>query len=102
MEKLSFGKALEALKNGKKITRESNKGMFLFKTTGRVIPLEEFGKFKNGNSEAIELAIELGIHKGNEVVINDHINMVACDGSIVVGWQPSESAIMAEDWIILE
>lgn len=103
MKNLSFGDALEAINAGCCMQRSgwNGKGMFVFQTTGRTIPLEEFGKFKNGNSDAIELARELGTHTGNEVVICPHIDMLAADGSIVVGWLASQTDMQANDWQIV-
>lgn len=104
MENLSFSLALEAMKVGHQMQRAgwNGKGMFVFRTSGRTIPLEEFGNFKNGNSDAIELARNLGTHKGNEVVICPHIDMLAADGSIVVGWLASQTDMQATDWQIVQ
>ena len=40
---MNFGKAIEALKDGKKVTRSgwNGKGMFLYMTTGSVVSLDE-------------------------------------------------------------
>lgn len=101
---LSFGQALDALNMGKQVQRSgwNGKGMFIFKTEGRTIPLVEFGKFKNGNSEAIDLARKLGTHKSDNVVISDHIDMLAADGSITVGWNASQIDMQATDWQVVE
>jgi hypothetical protein len=101
---LSFGQALEALNMGKQVQRSgwNGKGMFIFKTEGREIKKEEFLKFKNGNSTAIELATKLGTHKSDVVKITDHLDMLAADGSIVVGWLASQTDMQATDWQVVE
>ena len=97
---MNFSLAIVALNLGKKVQRKgwNGKGMFIFKTEGREIELEQFGKFKNGNSEAIEKAREIGTHKGDIVKINAHIDMVCADGSITVGWLASQTDMLADDW----
>lgn len=104
MKNLNFGQAIEALNEGKQVQRSgwNGKGMFIFKTEGREIIKDEFLKFKNGNSAAIELATKLGTHKSDFVKISDHLDMLAADGSIVVGWLASQTDVMATDWQIVE
>ena len=100
---MNFGEALKELDSGQPVQRAgwNGKGMFVFKTTGREIPLEEFGKFKNGNSAAIDLARKLGTHKSEVVKICPHIDMLAADGSIVVGWLASQTDMQANDWQVV-
>jgi hypothetical protein len=103
MTDLSFGQAIEALNEGKQVQRSgwNGKGMFIFKTFGREIAKEEFLKFKNGNSDAISLAEKLGTHKSETVKICDHLDMLAADGSIVVGWLASQTDMQAKDWQVV-
>ena len=97
---MNFGEALKAMDDHQPVQRAgwNGKGMFVFKTFGRDIPLEEFGKFKNGNSQAIELARKLGTHNSDTVSICPHIDMLAADGKIVVGWLASQTDMQADDW----
>ncbi len=101
---LNFGQALEALNMGKQVQRSgwNGKGMFIFKTEGREILKKEFLMFKNGNSAAIELAEKIGTHKSEIVQISDHIDMLAADGSITVGWNASQIDMQATDWQVVE
>lgn len=94
---MSFGLALDALKQGMKVARQgwNGKGMFIYLVKGNVL-------------EAHELRNEAETHVGqslkpfDDVRINDHIDMKAADGSIVVGWLASQTDMLAEDWIIVE
>jgi hypothetical protein len=38
----------------------------------------------------------------SEVVINAHIDMRTADGSLTIGWAPSQVDMLAEDWTILD
>lgn len=97
MTGLFFGTALECLKAGKKVARKgwNGKGMYIYLVKGTVL-------------EAYELRNEAHEHVGKnlppftDVNINDHIDMKAADGSIVVGWLASQTDMLAEDWEVIE
>jgi Protein of unknown function (DUF2829) len=96
---MNFPQAVDLLEQGLKVARQvESRKMFLFMTFGREIPLAEFVKFKNGNSEAIALARRMGIHQGDSVRIQNHIDCVHSDGSIEVGYIPTPADMEAEDW----
>lgn len=92
---MNFGLALEALKQGKKVTRKgwNGKGAFLYLTAGSTVP---YSKLKPETQKA------LITHDKSTVQLNGHIDMKAADGSIVVGWLASQTDILAEDWEIVE
>lgn len=91
---MNFGKALEALKDGKKVARKgwNGKGMHLYLTTGSDVP---YSKLKPETQKA------LISYPQSTVKINGHIDMKAADDSIVVGWLASQTDMLAEDWIIV-
>lgn len=87
--KMNFGKALEELKNGKKVAREgwNGKNMFLFLVSGST--------FK------VNRAPLLGIYpEGTEINYQPHIDMKTVDNTIVP-WLASQSDILANDWLIV-
>ena len=87
---LTFGQAIEALKQGKKVARAgwNGKGMFLF-----LVP---------GNIFKVNRAPLLGIYpEGTEVNYCSHINMKTADDK-VVPWLASQTDVLAEDWDIVE
>jgi hypothetical protein len=87
---MDFGKAIEALKAGDRVTRDgwNGKGMFLF--------------LVNGSRFTVNRAPLLGIYpEGTIIDYRSHIDMKTAQGD-VVPWVASQSDILAEDWIIVE
>lgn len=90
-EKLeNFGKAIEELKKGKRVTRLgwNGSGMFLYLVQGST--------FKVNREPLLSIYEE-----GTEITYRPHIDLKTADGSIAT-WSPSGSDALAEDWIILE
>lgn len=86
---LTFGLAIEAMKQGKKVARAgwNGKGMFLF-----LVP---------GSTFKVNRAPLLGIYpEGTEINYCPHIDMKTADGK-VVPWLASQTDVLAEDWSIL-
>jgi hypothetical protein len=87
---MTFGKAIEALKAGKKVAREgwNGKDMFLF-----LVP---------GSTFQVNRAPLLGIYpSGTEINYQSHIDMKTAQGTIVP-WLASQSDVLAEDWVIVD
>ncbi|HPQ97869.1 MAG TPA: DUF2829 domain-containing protein [Thiolinea sp.] len=87
---MDFGKALEALKAGKKVERNgwNGKGMFLF-----LVP---------GSTFRVNRAPLLGIYpEGTEINYHSHVDMKTAQGD-VVPWLCSQTDMLAEDWDIVE
>lgn len=91
---MNFGQAIEALKQGKRVTRAgwNGKGMFLYLTPGSEVP---YSKLRPETQKAL---ID---HPKSTITINGHIDMKAADGSVVVGWLASQTDMLAEDWEIV-
>lgn len=96
IEKLNFGQAIEALKEGKKVSRIgwNGKKMFLFLLPAGTIPKQ-------------------AIHdpKLKEILENngkDHfealgsIRMKTADDKILTGWLASQTDMLAEDWCVVD
>lgn len=83
---LTFGQAIEALKNGKRVSRKgwNGKGMFLL-----YVPSEKWGIIDK---------IGLGIPKGN---LLPWIGIKTADNKFVP-WLASQADMLAEDWEIIE
>jgi len=107
---LSFGKAIEALKQGKRVSRSgwNGKGMFIFmqvpsRVSGNIIPKmtslpqsvkDEFKKRLDevwGDEEKADFGI----------TYQNQIAMVYPDNNIY-GWVASPSDVLEEDWCILD
>lgn len=101
---LTFGEALQALKNGYQIGREgwNGKGMYLWLNKGNV-PYEDI------ISDSSILPLKEGVPRtlfeyGDTDTITrmPNINMKTATGSIVTGWLASQTDMLAEDWLIIE
>lgn len=85
---MDFGKALEALKEGKKVARSgwNGKGMFLFLVQGST--------FKVNRPPLLVIYPE-----GTEITYHAHIDMKTADNQIVP-WLASQIDMLANDWEI--
>jgi hypothetical protein len=86
---MDFGKALEALKEGKKVVRSgwNGKGMFAYLVPGSSFPV---------NRHPL-----LGIYpEGTVITYRPHIDLKGADGSVST-WAPSNGDALAEDWAVL-
>lgn len=83
---MNFGQAVEALKEGKKVSRAgwNGKGMFLFLVPGST--------FKVSRPPLIDI-----YHEGTEINYCPHIDMKTADDK-VVPWLASQTDVLAEDW----
>lgn len=87
MDKMTFGCAIEALKNGKRAAR-----------TGW-----------NGKSQYIELATNISyinarkdcVNANHDAIGNAAIAFVGTSG-VQLGWLASQADMLAEDWIIVD
>ena len=87
---ITFGQALEFLKQGHKVARSgwNGKGMFIFLVPGSV--------FK------VNRAPLLGIYpEGTEITYHAHIDMKTADNQIVP-WLASQTDLLADDWMVVK
>jgi hypothetical protein len=112
----TFGEAIEALKNGKRVQREgwNGKGMFVFMqvpaTIGKeIVPKmqslpqtvkDEFKRrfdlvVENTKEGAMAANWELEINYSNQMAIVSPKNEIS-------GWSPSSADTLATDWTILD
>lgn len=103
---LTFSTALEAVKQGKAISREgwNGKGMCVYLNQGSIdvgsIPAE-----KRGDSSFRQDGIKLDMFVSGDtgtVTRLPNLNMKSASGATVTGWSPSQTDLMADDWIILD
>lgn len=97
---MDFGKALEALKNGKKVARTgwNGKGMYLYLVHGTTVDKE------NLRNEASQILPndEMAMHGTGVAEFLPHIDMRTANGDICIGWLASQTDMLAEDWIEVE
>lgn len=86
---MDFGKAIDKLKEGKKVARKgwNGKDMFLFLRKGRKITgVHPDAKMVEGTGKT-------------EFESRDHICMKDAQGKCVVGWLASQTDILSNDWL---
>lgn len=101
---MSFGHAIEAMKLGRKVARNgwNGKGMWAALTPGSAFDARYAKEGHASKLRADELQSNLP-HDGSENVIEllPHIDMRAADGSMVVGWLPSQTEMLSNDWAVI-
>ena len=97
---MNFGSAIEALKEGKCITREgwNGKGMFIFKQVPSAIDNSIISKMQSVPDSA---KIILTTRNQEPIYYQNQMVIVKPDGTID-SWVASSSDTFAEDWIILD
>lgn len=94
---MNFGQAIEALKEGKKVTREgwNGKGMFLILNGGYSVEKENTRPDNYINKEFLESKNQTHLHIGK------HIDMWTAQDNLRVGWSASQTDMLAEDWMLI-
>lgn len=93
----SFEWALMHLKNSANMTRKCwiGEGVFVYLTTNTEVPVSNIRPDTTQHLFSDSL-----IDRDAKIKINSHIDMQAEDGSIIIGWCPSQVDMMANDWMI--
>ena len=83
---MTFGQAIEAMKQGKKVARKgwNGKGMYLL-----------IGHAVNFQSSVTNTDAEMALP------VCDSIVMRTAQGNFVVGWLASQTDMLSEDWVII-
>lgn len=116
MNNLTYGEALEAAKQGKRIARKgwNGKGMFVFMRPSDELTVDFIvNKVKSlpksvkdfYNAEYREDGKTEGkLIPHSEVIVSfsAYLCMYAADGSIVNGWLASQTDMLSNDWSILD
>jgi hypothetical protein len=97
-ELLTFGEALEALKQGKRVQRIgwNGKGMFLF-----LLPASDGIPTKVIHDPALKAVIESEVG-GETFDALGSIRMFTADKKVLTGWLASQTDMLSEDWRILD
>ena len=95
---MNFGKAIEALKEGKLVTRDgwNGKGMFVMKQIPAEIGLDIIPRMQSVQQSAKDILID----RGTTLKYENQMLIIKLDGT-ADSWVPSSSDILAEDWVIL-
>ncbi len=92
----TFGDAIAALKNGKRVAREgwNGKNMWLALSVGTEGLAAD--KFWNPHNK------KFAESKGGAADVLSVITMKTADDKILMGWLASQTDILSEDWCILD
>lgn len=92
---MNFGKAIESLKQGKKVARKgwNGKNMFLWLKPAAIVKAEWC-------KDPMLKAIAEG--NGGEIPALGTICMLTAQKEILSGWLASQSDMLAEDWEVIE
>ena len=109
---LNFGQAIEAVKNGKLISREgwNGKAMFVFQRPEDSLDVDTIAhKVKSlPNSVKAYFAAKTNPSDTNRldgstlIKFTAYLCMKAADGTIVNGWLASQTDMLSNDWCILD
>lgn len=89
---MTFGEAIEALKQGKRVARSgwNGKGMWLTYSPGaKALPAEKFWAGPNA---------DYARQNGGTADVLPCITMKTATGEILMGWLASQTDMLAEDW----
>jgi len=91
---LNFGDAIQALKQGRRVTRSgwNGKGMYLWMLPAALVPV---GWIKEPHLK------EIAETRGGLVECLASIRMRTATGDVLTGWLASQSDMFAEDWEII-
>lgn len=95
---VSFAKAVEALKEGKRVTREGWNGKDMWICISGPLKGREVAEENFWSKQCSAYARQ----NGGSAIVLPTINMKTADGGILMGWLASQTDILAEDWIILD
>jgi len=98
---LSFGKAIEAIKNGKRLARKgwNGKNMWIALTPGSVIKGDQA---RSGACKLLNQNTARVLGTDINIIIDSHIDMKTVSGSILPGWLASQTDMLANDWEIVD
>lgn len=98
LDGMTFGMAIEAMKQGKKVARKgwNGKGMWL------CIPLCDGPKEIPATGIWGKPNAEYAEQNGGTVKVVPYITMKAADGTIVMGWLASQTDMLSDDWQIVD
>ncbi|MDD4970693.1 MAG: DUF2829 domain-containing protein [Paludibacter sp.] len=107
-ENLTFGQAIEAVKEGKLISRIgwNGKNMFVFMRPSAAIKVSDLLGIKTLSSNVknyFEKKFQpITVDNDPLITFTPYLCMKAADDTIVNGWLASQTDMLAKDWCILD
>jgi len=105
-ENVDFGKAIEALKEGKRVARQgwNGKGLFVFMQVPSIINREIVPKMQSLPKSVKDEFEKRFNDPDNQIDAIYYDNQLALvnPSNLINGWAPSTSDALAKDWVILD
>jgi hypothetical protein len=100
----TYGQALEALKSGKRVSREgwNGKGMFVFMRPADELSTGLIVETVKSLPQSVKGYLKSVNDYHEKVIFCAHLCMLAADGNIVNGWLASQTDMLVSDWCILD
>ena len=100
VENLNYGQALEALKEGKRVSRKgwNGKGMFIFQRPADKLDKDFIPKVKS-LPETVKTFL---VDQGRDIEFLAYLCMWSATGEVVNGWLASQTDMLSNDWCILD
>ena len=93
---MTFGEAIESLKQGQKVARKGWNGKAMFLSLSRNEEFElEADKFWSPHNA------EFAKDNGGTATVLPCITMKTADNKVLMGWLASQTDMLAEDWVIV-
>ena len=113
---MNFGEAVEALKQGKRVSRDgwNGKGLFIFQQVPSSIPMDVVPRMQSlpqSVKDEFERRKNVATDNGNMIMGNNnplnsirYCNQLALvyPDNTIYGWVASPSDVLEEDWCILD
>ena len=101
---LTFGEALELVKEGKLVQRQgwNGKGMFIFQRPADQLPVKMVVENVKSLPQSVKdyyANVTEGAMESVAVAFTPYLCMKAADDSIVNGWLASQTDMLAKDWV---
>lgn len=93
---LDFGGALEYLRQGLRLSRSgwNGKGQYIYMTNGSNVTCRHF-------KEDTRKIIRNPFDKEDSVEIMPHIDMKNAQNKLIIGWAPTQTDMLSNDWYIV-
>jgi len=97
---MNFGQVLEALNDGKMVSRNgwNGKNMFVYKTVGNTVSKDFIPKFASLPQSVKDFLAK----KDADVIFQPSLTMYTAAGEMQPGWLASQSDMLAQDWGIVD
>lgn len=100
---MNFGKAIEAVKDGRLVARKgwNGKGMFIFMRPECELPTDVVVNQVQSLPSAVKAWVADNYDDKSSIKFTPYLCMKAADNTIVNGWLASQTDMLSEDWEVI-